>query len=422
MLKYGILLKRALRANFLEEMKMKKNIVRILAAAMLSLALIFTMASCDMLPPELQETINGLIGGGKKDCTHEETKMVATVAPTCKTTGIGNKVCSECGEILESNVVMPKSETHTPGEWETVIEPTCVRVGERCKKCTVCKLKVETEELATNDSHSYGWTQYGVKCSDCKADLASSVGLEFSPKGNGNAAVVGIGSCTDVHVVIPEKTPAGDTVTEIAAAAFRGNTTVLSFTVPDTVTYIASDAFKDARYTAATVPAAVTPAIRGSYLTNLKITGTGAIPNDAMMGSQALRAVHIGDGVRTIGNNAFKSCSVLKTIEMADSVTTIGDSAFSSCITLKSIYIGKGVVTIGKQAFHNCDFLSTVYIPASVESIGARCFYQSPRIDTVVFEKTDGWYIGTTPVSSETVADTTKAVGVIRSDSAITRK
>ena len=113
---------------------------------------------------------------------------------------------------------------------------------------------------------------------------------------------------------------------------------------------------------------------------------------------------------------------MLKTIEMADSVTTIGDSAFSSCIALNSIHIGKGVVTIGKQAFHNCDFLYTVYIPASVESIGERCFYQSPRIDTVVFEKTDGWYHGTTPVSSEKFADTTSAVGVIRFDGVITRK
>lgn len=70
-----------------------------------------------------------------------------------------------------------------------------------------------------------------------------SSGLEFRSKGNGTCVVVGIGDCADRIVTIPAKSPAGDTVVEIAVGAFADCKTIVDITIPDSVVSIGSGAF-----------------------------------------------------------------------------------------------------------------------------------------------------------------------------------
>lgn len=51
-------------------------------------------------------------------------------------------------------------------------------------------------------------------------DKTYSVGLYFRSNGDGTCALAGMGSCTDVCVLIPPQSPAGDKVTEILPGAF----------------------------------------------------------------------------------------------------------------------------------------------------------------------------------------------------------
>ena len=91
-----------------------------------------------------------------------------------------------------------------------------------------------------------------------------SDGLEFTSNGDGTCYVSGIGECTDTDVVIPQKSPEGDSVTSIGKYAFDGCTGLTSITIPDSVTSIEGSAFNCCTgLTSITIPDRVT-SIEGS--------------------------------------------------------------------------------------------------------------------------------------------------------------
>lgn len=137
----------------------------------------------------------------------------------------------------------------------------------------------------------------------------TSQGLEFTSNGDGTCYVSGIGTCTDLDVVIPKRSPDGDSVTRIGDFAFNSCSNLASITIPENVT--------------------------------------------------------------SIGMRAFDSCVRLTSITIPDSVTSIGRSAFSKCRGLTSITIPDSVTSIGNMAFQNCSSLKTVYYTGSEEEWSA---------------------------------------------------
>ena len=68
-------------------------------------------------------------------------------------------------------------------------------------------------------------------------------GLSFASNGNGTCTLISIGTCTDVCVVIPERSPAGDRVTSIAPRAFYAASHVTAIQIPSSVASIGELAF-----------------------------------------------------------------------------------------------------------------------------------------------------------------------------------
>jgi ribosomal protein L32 len=72
---------------------------------------------------------------------------VAEIPATCAETGVTAGVkCSRCGDIQSGCTVIPKLDTHTFGEYETIAEATCTAVGAKKHVCSVCGLE-ETEVI-----------------------------------------------------------------------------------------------------------------------------------------------------------------------------------------------------------------------------------------------------------------------------------
>ena len=69
-----------------------------------------------------------------------------------------------------------------------------------------------------------------------------SEGLSFRSNGDGTCAVSGMGSCTSSCVLIPPKSPNGDTVTEVLPYAFSGSV-VGAIEIPATVTVLTGASF-----------------------------------------------------------------------------------------------------------------------------------------------------------------------------------
>ena len=74
-----------------------------------------------------------------------------------------------------------------------------------------------------------------------------TVSLEYASNGNGTCTVVGIGSCADPTVVIPEYTRTGERVIAIAPEAFYACPTVTAVHIPASVTFIGALAFADCK-------------------------------------------------------------------------------------------------------------------------------------------------------------------------------
>ncbi|MGN0654213.1 MAG: leucine-rich repeat domain-containing protein [Oscillospiraceae bacterium] len=139
--------------------------------------------------------------------------------------------------------------------------------------------------------------------------------LEYQSNGNGTCTVVGIGTYTDSHLVIPSKSPDGDIVTHIGIDAFEKNEVITAVSIPDTVI--------------------------------------------------------------SIGYGSFFQCKLLEDVDLPDSVSEIGSYAFGSCYKIESIDIPESVKCIGDGAFMHCENLGKISAPESVEEIGNLAFFET---------------------------------------------
>ncbi len=140
-----------------------------------------------------------------------------------------------------------------------------------------------------------------------------------------------------------------------------------SYTIPGSVTSIGSDAFYNCRsLTSVTIPGSVT-----------------SIGYEAFSNCTSLTSVTIPDSVTSIGYYAFEDCSSLTSVTIGNGVTSIGDSAFSDCSSLTSVTIPDSVTSIGRSAFYDCDSLTSVTIGNSVTSIGGAAFYHCTSLTSI---------------------------------------
>lgn len=294
---------------------------------------------------------------------------------------------------------------------------------------------VITYECECGDSYTEAIAPLGHDFSEntCKiCNAAPTSGLEFTSSGDGTCYLSGIGTATDTDIIIPEKSPDGDTVTAIGKSALHslpGTDRVLNITsvvIPRTVTSIGRSAFS---YTSAitdiVIPKGITTIERSAFsgcqrLKEITIPSTvTCIEESVFNGCVKLASVEVEEknsvyknvggvvyskdgtaliyypagrtdtefaipsGVTTIAPDAFSSAENLKNITIPDSVVTISDRAFRGCRHLESMNIPNSVVTIGNSAFYGCFDLTSVEIPDNVTTLGESAFNSCTNLKSV---------------------------------------
>lgn len=165
------------------------------------------------------------------------------------------------------------------------------------------------------------------------------------------------------------------------------------FTVPDSVTHIASYAFQGALHLK-TVTAGNLTSIESSAFTNCEaLTSFTAdslseVEFQAFYGCSNLEIFTLtdADSLTTIGGSAFNRCSSLTTAPIAGA-TSIEEGAFQGCTALTSLsFCETGNVSIGKNAFSGCTGLTTLTFPASVTSIGYSAFGGCNQVTVITFK------------------------------------
>lgn len=87
------------------------------------------------------------------------------------------------------------------------------------------------------------------------------------------------------------------------------------------------------------------------------------IGDEAFEDCSSLVSITIPNSVTTIGGSAFWGCSSIISIRIPSSVENIGEQAFSSCSSLVSIIMSDNIQRIGINIFDNCQSLQAICIP-----------------------------------------------------------
>ena len=251
--------------------------------------------------------------------THSAVQSEIIKEATCTETGSKNIICF-CGAVMETRTVPSIGHKYS----DTVVRPTPTVKGYTLHTCTAC-----------GDNYKDTYTEFGY---------APTLELTYKSNGDGTCAVTGISDKTVAYVIIPEKSPAGDTVVSIANDAFKNNEALVSVEIPDTVTYIGQMTFE-----------------RCKNLKTVRFPKTGAQP--LVLGlycfnESGIEAVDMSQTyVETITAHAFYGCKSLKTVKLKG-VTTVGNFAFMSCTALTSVIHTGELNNVGERAFYGCTALT----------------------------------------------------------------
>ena len=341
---------------------------------------------CSHCGKRMQEEKIPAIKEGHK---HTVAQWVVEKAADCINSGKQNGVCS-CGQIVETKKVSKLG--HTPVTDQRVAA-TCTANGlTEGSHCSVCDTVITAQEVIAAQGHSMSSKTVAAtankeahklySCANCTYTYEETVDfgavLKFESKGDGTCKVIGLKDKTVTDLVIPRKSPAGDTVVIIGGEAFKNCASIESVVIPDTVTSIFYDAF----YNCSNLKTVVFPK---NAEQNLELNYRCF----AFCGIEKLDLTETT--MEIVGNHAFSGCKSLKTVKLG-AVTTIDDFAFKGCSELTSLIHAGDLTSIGERSFENCKKLTELRSKNSqhnldtVQVFSSHSFYGS-GIRDIVFSK-----------------------------------
>ena len=225
-----------------------------------------------------------------------------------------------------------------------------------------------------------------VSCGDGNQSSASTEGLEYTLLDNGSYEVSGIGSATDVDIVIPREYN-GKSVTSIGQNAFYGCHNITSVKISKGISSIGQGAFADCiSIKSIILPDTLNFIGKGAFLgcsslsyneyNNAKYLGSAKNPYLALVAAKKtdITSCQINKNTKFICNRAFFLCSSLTSVKISSSVTDIGAGAFQGCASLSSVTLPSGINSIEDETFTGCTSLASIIIPSKVSSIGSNAF------------------------------------------------
>lgn len=229
-----------------------------------------------------------------------------------------------------------------------------------------------------------GHQMSGNECTRCGL-LVESQGLKYVCVGASYYMVVGMGSCTDRHLIIPA-TYSGLPVKEIGSDAFSRKSFVSVF-IPDSVSTIRKNAFNGCSgLKSVSLGNSVVSVEEGAFsgCTNIEYNEYGGaryLGNKdnsyvALIESADKNIVEceINQDTKVIAAGAFAGCGKLREITVPSRVKTIGAKAFYDCTNLLSVTLGSALTDIGDKAFLYCHKLVEVYDLSPVIFVTAEQF------------------------------------------------
>lgn len=184
-----------------------------------------------------------------------------------------------------------------------------------------------------------------------------------------------------------------ENILTIGEKAFFGCTSLKGITLPEQLTTLGEETFRNCTSLAQiNIPAHVTVIKKGTFqncssLCSVTLPqGINSIEAGAFGFCSALKAVAVPRAVTGIGDGAFEGCSTLEDVTLQTGVTSIGAAAFRACAALQNITLPRTLRSIGKHAFAHCTALQEITTPQSLVSIGKHAFDSCEALQRVILQ------------------------------------
>ena len=140
-----------------------------------------------------------------------------------------------------------------------------------------------------------------------------------------------------------------------------------TFSMPNTVRYILSEAFKDC-----------------TNLTDINLSSQLlSIEEEAFMNCTSLPYMIFPDALDGISLRAFSGCTGLSYIHLGAKTRIIYESSFEGCTSLHTATLGQSLEKIGRFCFAKCSSLSKISIPSTVTLMQSYCFQDCSALSEV---------------------------------------
>lgn len=87
--------------------------------------------------------------------------------------------------------------------------------------------------------------------------------------------------------------------------------------------------------------------------------------------------------ITAIGPDAFRGCRYAD-INIPESLTSLGEGAFVDCDHLTSVTLPEGLTSIPALAFYSCSFITELRLPSTLTTIGIRAFANCSNLENIV--------------------------------------
>lgn len=164
--------------------------------------------------------------------------------------------------------------------------------------------------------------------------------------------------------------------------------------IPDWVTTIGADAFKDCSgLVSIKLPDSIktikTGAFRGcTSLESVSISGNVSVMASAFQGCTALRHVELGQNVVLNGTYIFADCTSLESITIPEATTSVPSYLFRGCSSLSNIVLHEKISAFSTHSFADCPALTSFRIPTSVTELPDYLFYGSSLLREIIYDGT----------------------------------
>lgn len=225
-------------------------------------------------------------------------------------------------------------------------------------------------------------------------------------------------------------------LTTIGQNAFRDNSNLTTFEMPDGISTISSSAFYHCNnYIDVKIPESITrvgnyafsrsssSTYRRVYITDLSkwcdiyINGDGANPlnnGNLYLNNSLVTTLTLPSDITQVKDFTFYGCKSIQTLNIPDNITSIGTYAFTNNSNLSTINWGTGLTSIGQAAFYGTAIRSLIY-PSGISLIPYQCFAYCRNLQTITIPDSvttiDGYAFTDCNITSLTLSQNLTTIG-----------